>query len=139
MRILNLSSAVKNTSKLIEALSPLLRRAGASEGSSSDNHTPDIGYWTLTPPANGMTRLYPFRSVEQANGFRERIGVVSDEMGHHAGLNFEDPDAMPGSKDGYVRVWMRVTCTTHRPAGLSMRDAKLARKIDELAAGEGLV
>lgn len=59
--------------------------------------------------------------------FCDRLAAISDEMDHHARLDL--PDTLPES-DFTV---MHVTCTTHRPPGLSMRDIRLAKSIDELA------
>jgi pterin-4a-carbinolamine dehydratase len=120
-RNLTLSSAVKDPSKLITGLSQLLRHPPPL---GDDPHTTSTQSWTLEPTGDTITCIFVFETEEQALLLRKRISEVSDEMDHHASMRLESEGD---------RTRMTVTCTTHRPAGLSMRDIRLARRVTELA------
>jgi 4a-hydroxytetrahydrobiopterin dehydratase len=125
-RNLTLSSAVKDPSKLIAGLSQILHHRQLP----SDNPQPTSSTesWMLEPTGDTITRVFVFETEEQAFLLRKRISEVSDEMDHHASMRLE-----PGRDN----TRMTVTCTTHRPAGLSMRDIRLARRVNELADAMG--
>ena len=120
-----ISSAVKDPFSFIAALSRLLQCP--EKQPTDDSQALDTAYWTLGPRGDTITRSLVFQTDILASLFCDRLAVVSDEMDHHARLDL--PDTLPES--GFtVR---RVTCTTHRPPGLSMRDIRLAKVIDDLA------
>jgi 4a-hydroxytetrahydrobiopterin dehydratase len=125
-RNLTLSSAVKDPSKLIAGLSQLLHRRPLPSDDSQPTSSTES--WMLEPTGDTITRVFVFETEEQAFLLRKRIGEVSDEMDHHASMRLEP------ERDN---TRMTVTCTTHRPAGLSMRDIRLARRVDELADAVG--
>lgn len=130
-RNLVVSSAVKKPSSLIAGLSELLY---CPNDSTHDPQTISTEYWTLELTGDSITRIFAFETEEQALLFHERIGAVSDEMDHHARMSLKGADTEGGSGE-VTRV--TVTCTTHRPPGLSMRDIRLAKRINELADGLG--
>ena len=116
-RNLVISSAVKNPSSLISGLTALLHRPNPPTDNPHPTATP---YWTLEPTNDAITRIFTFETEEQAHLFGDQIKAVSDEMDHHARVRLES----------HV---VTITCTTRRPAGLSMRDVRLAEKVDEWA------
>jgi 4a-hydroxytetrahydrobiopterin dehydratase len=125
-RNLTLSSTVKDPSKLIAGLSQLLHHRPLP--SDDPQPTSSTESWTLEPTGDTITRVFVFETEEQAFLLRKRISEVSDEIDHHASMRLE-----PGRDN----TRMTVTCTTHRPAGLSMRDIRLARRVNELADAMG--
>lgn len=129
-----ISSAVKNPSSLITGLSELLRRPADATDDMQTPSTP-APYWTLESTNDSILRVFAFEAEEQARVFRDRISAVSDDMDHHACMSV-DSAADSSNPEGKV-TRMTVTCTTHRPPGLSMRDIRLARKINEIAEGLG--
>ncbi|ERF76765.1 hypothetical protein EPUS_02304 [Endocarpon pusillum Z07020] len=129
-----ISSAVKNPSSLITGLSELLRRPADATNDLQTLST-SAPYWTLESTNDSIIRVFAFEAEEQARLFRDRISAVSDEMDHHARMSV-DSAADSSNPEGKV-TRMTVTCTTHRPPGLSMRDIRLARKINEIAEGLG--
>jgi 4a-hydroxytetrahydrobiopterin dehydratase len=124
-----ISSAVKKPSTLIKGLLELMHRS--SETNDDPQQTTGTAYWTLESAGNAITRTLTFKTEEDAKLFRDRIRIVSDEMDHHAHMSLEGAEGAPGAAGNVTR--MKITCTTHRPPGLSMRDVRLARKINELA------
>jgi len=128
-----ISPAVKNPTSLTTALLGLL------------SPSPSTAQWSLDPAGHAITRSYVLDTAEQARLFRERISTVSDEMNHHARVSLEaavtGPTAAAAEEDTeadlgkatVTAITVIVTCTTHQPPGLSMRDVRLARRIDGLA------
>lgn len=129
-----ISSAVKNPCSLITGLSELLRCPADAMNDLQTPSTP-APYWTLESTNDSIIRVFAFDTADQARLFRDRISAVSDEMDHHAHMSVNSA-ADPSIPEGKV-TRMTVTCTTHRPPGLSMRDVRLAKKIDEIAEGLG--
>lgn len=124
-----ISSAVKNPSSLITGLSELLRHPANATNSLQTASTP-APYWTLDPTHDSITRVFAFETEEQARLFHDRISVASDEMDHHAQVKVDSAADSASSEAKVSRV--TVACTTHRPPGLSMRDVRLARKVNEI-------
>ena len=77
--------------------------------------------WTLANDRDAITRSFKFRSFNQAFGFMTRIAMQAEKLDHH-----------PEWFNVYNRV--EITLTTHDAGGLSLRDVKMARKIDALSA-----
>jgi pterin-4a-carbinolamine dehydratase len=127
-----ISPAVKNPTSLTTALLELL--------SPSPSPSPLVAQWSLDPAGHAITRSYVLNNTEQARLFRERISAVSDEMNHHARVSLEsaasaaeEDTAASSTQATAMATTVTVTCTTHQPPGLSMRDVRLARRIDELS------
>lgn len=57
----------------------------------------------------------------------DRINTIADAMNHHPHINKQN--CTSGSEQ---LVHFTVTCTTHNPKGLGMRDVKLARAINSM-------
>lgn len=78
--------------------------------------------WELAREGTAITRTFQFEDFAQAWGFMSRVALIAERQNHH-----------PEWSNVYARV--EITLTTHDAGthgGLSMRDAKLARSIDEL-------
>lgn len=119
-------SAKANVDKLTAALSPLL-----SFHTSSAKSTESAGSraWHLDLPGSAINRFFAFDSEANANKFVDSVRTAADEMDHH-------PDIATSAsriQDTNAMRYVAISCSTHRPPGLSMRDVRLARKIDELA------
>jgi len=97
---------------------PALSR-GAAEGHMA--HVPD---WTLDYPR--IRRGFKLKDFRAALAFVNRVGMLAEEEGHHP--------------DFHVTGWNQVelVLSTHAIDGLSLNDFVLARKIDALAAKDGL-
>lgn len=78
--------------------------------------------WELARDGKAITRTFQFADFSQAWGFMSRVALIADRHDHH-----------PEWSNVYAKV--EITLTTHDAGtngGLSMRDAKMARAIDEL-------
>jgi len=78
--------------------------------------------WTLEREGKAITRTFQFGDFSEAWGFMSRVALIADRQDHH-----------PEWFNVYAKV--EITLTTHDAGangGLSLRDAKMARAIDEL-------
>jgi 4a-hydroxytetrahydrobiopterin dehydratase len=78
--------------------------------------------WTLEDGGNALRRTFKFRNFSEAFAFLTRVALHAEKVDHH-------PE--------FTNVWNRVDfrLTTHDTGGVTDRDLKLAKKIDELAGG----
>lgn len=81
--------------------------------------------WTLTPSHNGLFRTYTFPSFTSAWRFMNLVADECKKARHH-----------PEWRNCYNEV--TVEWTTHKPAGLSMKDVEMAEFCEETALGVGL-
>ncbi len=80
--------------------------------------------WSLAREGKAITRTFQFKDFSQAWGFMSRVALLAESQDHH-----------PEWFNVYAKV--EITLTTHdagETGGLSQRDAKLARAIDEIVA-----
>ena len=105
---------------LTEALSPLL---GTSTRESFGTKS-----WQLSTGMNTINRFFSFANDGDATSFVEAVSAAADEMNHH-------PEIV--KKKYEADTCVVISCGTHNPPGLSMRDVRLARKINDLAAPYG--
>lgn len=75
--------------------------------------------WTLSREGKAIERKFEFDNFSQAFAFMTRVAMIAEKRDHH-----------PEWFNVYNRV--EVTLTTHDAGGLSLRDVKMARKIDAL-------
>lgn len=118
-------SAKTNADTLVTAMSPLL-----SAYMSKLSSTRSIGSkgWHLELDGAAITRFFAFDNEADATKFVDIVRSAADEMDHHPAIT------TGAEKEGSTPVkYVAISCSTHRPPGLSMRDVRLARKIDELA------
>lgn len=76
--------------------------------------------WELTREGKAITRAFQFGDFSEAWGFMSRVALIADRHDHH-----------PEWSNVYAKV--EITLTTHDANGLSIRDAKMARAIDDIA------
>ncbi|MCC1491072.1 4a-hydroxytetrahydrobiopterin dehydratase [Cognatishimia sp. F0-27] len=77
--------------------------------------------WAVLDDRDAITKTYQFDDFVEAFGWMARVALFAEKWNHH-----------PEWFNVYKTV--TVTLTTHDVGGLSSLDAKLARKMDALAA-----
>lgn len=75
--------------------------------------------WALSREGKAIARTFEFGDFSEAFGFMTRVAMMAEKRDHH-----------PEWFNVYNRV--EITLTTHDAGGLSLRDVKMARRIDEL-------
>lgn len=99
-------------SKLTEELKALL---------TTSRETPAI--WTLDAQGDAVHCAAVVPTRAEAEKISERTMIIANEMNHHPHI----------SKDEMVLgCQMLITCTTHNPAGLGLRDVRLATSISRI-------
>lgn len=76
--------------------------------------------WVLEPERDALKKTFQFKNFVEAFGWMSRMAIWAEKMNHH-----------PEWFNVYRTV--DVLLTSHDVKGLSMRDIKMARKMDELA------
>jgi 4a-hydroxytetrahydrobiopterin dehydratase len=76
--------------------------------------------WTEVEDRDAIRKSYHFENFSEAWGFISRIALLAEKMDHH-----------PELFNVYNRV--EVVLSTHDADGVSERDIRLARAIDEIA------
>ena len=77
--------------------------------------------WSLARDGDAIERKFEFADFSEAFAFMARVAMIAEKRDHH-----------PEWFNVYNRV--EITLTTHDADGLSLRDVKMARKIDALIA-----
>ena len=80
--------------------------------------------WTAVEGRDAIFKSYKFTDFNAAFGFMTRVALKADRMDHH-----------PEWFNVYNRV--DVTLATHDAAGVTDKDVKLAKFMDEAAGGIG--
>ncbi|WP_271439163.1 4a-hydroxytetrahydrobiopterin dehydratase [Pontixanthobacter luteolus] len=75
--------------------------------------------WTLGRDGAAIERTFKFANFVEAFGFMTSVAILAEKQDHH-----------PEWFNVYKRV--EITLTTHDADGLSQRDIKLAKAIEEL-------
>ncbi len=75
--------------------------------------------WSLCRDGDAIERKFEFSDFSAAFGFMTRVALIAENRDHH-----------PEWFNVYNKV--EITLTTHDAGGLSLRDVKMARKIDAL-------
>ena len=75
--------------------------------------------WELTRDGKAITRTLQLGDFSEAWGFMSRVALRAETHDHH-----------PEWFNVYAKV--EITLTTHDAGGLSIRDPKMARAIDQL-------
>ena len=81
----------------------------------------ELSKWSMVEGREAITRTFEFRDFIQGFGFMSEVAMQAEKADHH-----------PEWFNVYNRV--EVTLATHDCNGLSMRDVKLAKFMDEVAA-----
>ncbi|OAL38270.1 hypothetical protein AYO20_02329 [Fonsecaea nubica] len=118
-----------NRDKLADALASLL---STSETSRPDDlllkRSSGLSFgttqWQLDALGDAIHRHTAHPSVGECDEAERLIMVEAEKMNHH-------PHISRGNFGGENR-YMTITCTTHSPRGLSVRDTRLAHKIDAI-------
>jgi len=76
--------------------------------------------WVLQSDRDALTKTFEFKNFIAAFGWMSQIAIWAEKMNHH-----------PEWFNVYRTI--DVLLTSHDVDGLSMRDVKLARKMDKLA------
>lgn len=79
-----------------------------------------LHHWQLRIDEKAITRRLEFDGFKQAFDFMTRVAMLADQQQHH-----------PDWRNVYNRV--TITLMTHDAGGLTEKDIKLARAIDDLA------
>ncbi len=75
--------------------------------------------WSLAREGGAIERKFAFGDFAEAFAFMTRVALLAEKRDHH-----------PEWFNVYNRV--EITLTTHDAGGLSLRDVKMARRIDAL-------
>lgn len=76
--------------------------------------------WSPARDGTAIERKFHFADFSEAFAFMTRVALLAEQHDHH-----------PEWFNVYNRV--EITLTTHDAGGLSLRDVKMAKKIDALA------
>jgi len=79
--------------------------------------------WQSVEGRDAIKRQLRFADFKEAFGFMTRVAIKAQEMDHH-----------PEWFNVYSNV--EITLSTHEANGITERDIRLARFIDEIAAGK---
>ena len=79
-----------------------------------------LGEWDVDDSRDGIVRQFIFKDFSEAFAFMTRVALYAEKADHH-----------PEWFNVYNRV--DILLTTHDCQGLSARDLKLAKAIDQLA------
>lgn len=77
--------------------------------------------WTSARDGAAIERKFEFADFSEAFAFMTRVALLAEARDHH-----------PEWSNVYNRV--EITLTTHDAGGLSLRDVKMAKKIDALGS-----
>jgi len=83
----------------------------------------ELNGWAEIEGRDAITRSFRFRDFNEAFGFMTRVALVAERMDHH-----------PEWFNVYNRV--DVTLSTHDADGVTVRDIRLAKAMNRLAAGD---
>ena len=75
--------------------------------------------WSLARDGAAIARTFTFADFSEAFAFMTRVAMIAEQRDHH-----------PEWFNVYNRV--EITLTTHDADGLSLRDVKMAGKIDKM-------
>lgn len=78
--------------------------------------------WEAVPGRDAIRKMWRFEDFSQAWGFMSRAALAAEALNHH-----------PEWRNVYSLV--DVVLSTHDCGGLSMRDIRLARRMDAMAGG----
>lgn len=92
------------------------------EGAPRSQALGQLDGWKETDGRDAISKTYKFGDFEEAFGWMARVADAAEEMDHH-----------PEWFNVYNKV--EVTLSTHDAGGLTERDIKLAKKMDELVKG----
>lgn len=80
----------------------------------------DLPGWTAVDGRDAITKTFQFKDFNAAFGFMTRVALLAERMDHH-----------PEWFNVYNRV--EVTLATHEAGGITERDIKMAKFMEEAA------
>ena len=83
--------------------------------------------WSLEPSCDAISRFLVMSSREHVAALSNAVFTAAEKLHHHPSITAHEGSA------GDPAFVVLITCSTHRPAGLSVKDPRLAREIDEIA------
>ena len=125
-----------NLEKLQAALAKLLATPELPEVTEPPNRKkkdiPDLSFgtpeWHLDPQGDAIHRHTAHMWTGECELVRKLIADVASSMNHH-------PHITQGRFGDGQDKYMTITCTTHSPRGLTIRDTRLAEKINDILEG----
>lgn len=126
-----------NLTKLADGLAVLLLTPEAHKAidPTNPNETSDVGHisfgtreWELDAQGDAIHRHTAHASADDLQAVKTMIKSSAEKMNH-------DPHITEGSAKEGGANYMTITCTTHSPRGLSVRDTRLAREINQILEG----
>jgi pterin-4a-carbinolamine dehydratase len=115
----------KNADKVVAELNALF----ADQAPTSSTSSTTSGIWRLEATCDAISSIFVLSSRAQVGEVLRRVLDAAEELKHHP--NISGVESVAGT-------WvLLVTCGTHRPAGLSVKDPRLARRIGQIL-GEGM-
>lgn len=109
--------------KVVAELNSLF--AEQAHASTSPSSAPTIGTWHLESTCDAISAFFVLRSREHVVETVRRFLNAAEELKHHPSITVSE-----GADGSWVLL---ATCGTHQPAGLSVKDPRLARRIGEIA------
>ncbi len=97
--------------------------AGKLEGAARQQALSSLNGWAEVEGRDAIRKSLRFADFNEAFGFMTRVALMAEKMDHH-----------PDWFNVYNRV--EVTLSTHDAGGVTERDIRLARFVDEIL-GEG--
>ncbi|ARP86462.1 4a-hydroxytetrahydrobiopterin dehydratase [Bordetella genomosp. 9] len=82
----------------------------------------ELGGWSVAAGRDAIAKTFRFADFNAAFGFMSRVALISEKMNHH-----------PEWFNVYNRV--DVTLSTHDAGGVTEKDVRLARFMDDIARG----
>lgn len=96
----------------------MIQKLGEAERAAALRELPE---WQMVSGRDAIRRAFKFKNFSEAWGFMSRVALLAETQDHH-----------PEWSNVYNRV--EILLATHDCDGLSARDIRLARAIDNLLA-----
>ena len=83
------------------------------------NELTNLKGWSKIDNRDAITKRFTFKDFNEAFGWMTRVALIAEKMDHH-------PE--------WENIWNKVTVclTTHDSSGVTQKDIKLAKKMNEL-------
>jgi pterin-4a-carbinolamine dehydratase len=123
-----------NADKVVRELNALFAEQARSSTSPPPTSAPSPGTWHLDATCDAISAFFVLCSHQDVHLMVRQVLDAAEGLKHHPSIS-----VLEGAGGSWVLL---ATCGTHRPAGLSVKDPRLARKIGEIAesfvlAGQG--
>lgn len=112
----------KAVENLVKGLPELLKPA---IGLTDDSNSTTAGNWNLDESGDTIHRHVSLQGKSEISSILQQIERAAEELNH-------DPHTLVDGTN------LTISCTTHQPPGLSMKDVRLAQKVDAILKGFAL-